>query len=127
MSRPYRCRRRAGPCRRQRPRPAAGASAACLAQVVGIACRAEDRIEGLGAKAEFGNVAFTDHNGAGNFFALDHAAIEVGHVVFMKRRAERGADAFRFVQILDGDGQAMKRAKPASGGQGFVRGGGLRQ
>ena len=82
--------------------------------------RTEDWVECLRAEAPFGNVGFAEDDGSGGFFALDDAAIEIGDEVFVKRGTIGSAHPGGFVQIFDGDGEAMQGTKPNAFGEGFV-------
>ena len=82
-----------------------------LRQVVGIASCAEDGVEGLRAGAEFGRIGLADDDCAGAPHALDDDVVFGGDVVLEERRAEGGADAAGFEQVLVRDGQAVQRAQ----------------
>ena len=81
----------------------AGAAAACLSQVVRIVRSAKDWIESLRTETKFGHVGLAHDDRSSFLLPLDDPAIKVGYVVFVQRRAVRGADALRFVQIFDGN------------------------
>src|SRR5258708_5502496 len=68
----------------------------------------ENWIECLGAEAPFRHVGLADNNGSGIFFAFHDEAIEIGYVVFVKRRTKSGADALRRMQILHADRKAVQ-------------------
>ena len=97
-----------------------GAAAAGFGEIVWVMRGAEDGVECLGAEAPFRHVGFAEDDGAGSFFTLDDAAIEIGDEVFVKRGTVCGAHAGGFVQVFDGDGEAVQGAEPVAFGEGFV-------
>jgi hypothetical protein len=68
-------------------------------------------VEGLRAGTELGDVGFAEEDGAGGAHARDEQVVVCGHVVFEEGRAEGGADAGRFEEVLVRDGQAMQRTE----------------
>src|SRR5206468_2924175 len=64
-----------------------------LADVIGIACCAEHRIEGLRARSELGRVGLADNDRAGPAHAVDEQVVLCGDVVFVNAGAEGGSYA----------------------------------
>ena len=79
-------------------------------EVVGIARRAEDRVEGLRADRELRRVGLADGDRAGRPQPLDDGVVLRRHVVAVDRRAEGGADALGRHDVLVRDRQAGERA-----------------
>ena len=104
----------------QRDGGAAATAPATAAQVVGVARRAEDGVEGVRARPEFGRVALAQDDRTGGAQALDDEVVLVGHVVGVDGRAEGRADARRRDEVLDHDGQPVQRARRPARGEGGV-------
>ena len=77
-------------------------------------------------ETKFGHVALANDDRSRFFLPLDDPAIKVGYIVFVQRRAIRGADALRFMEIFDCNRQAVQRAKPLTVCQCLVGRSGLR-
>ena len=95
----------------ERDRCTAGGAATGFREVVGVAGCAEDTVEGLRAGAELGDVGFAEEDGAGGAHARDEQVVVCGDVVFEEGRAEGGADAGGFEEVLVRDGQTMQGAE----------------
>ena len=95
----------------ERDRCTAGGAAASFRQVVRVARCAEDTVEGLRAGTELGDVGFAEEDGAGGAHARDEQVVLCGDVVFEEGRAEGGADAGGFEEVLVRDGQTMQRTE----------------
>ena len=95
----------------ERDRCTAGGAAAGFREVVGIVGCAEDTVEGLRAGTELGDVGFAEEDGAGGAHARDEQVVLGGDVVLEEGRAEGGADAGGFDEVLVGDGQTVQRTE----------------
>ena len=95
--------------RRERHAAAAGRAAAGQRRVPRIAGRAEDGVEGVGARAELGGVGLAEDDRARRLQALHHERVVVGHAVLEDLRALGRADALREREVLDRDRHAMER------------------
>ena len=84
------------------------AAAAGFGGVIGIQRFSEDRIESLGAGAEFRRVGLADGNGAGLFETLHDQAVMIRHKVFVYGRAPGGAHILGRNQILVGNGKTVQ-------------------
>jgi hypothetical protein len=85
------------------------------------------RIGGRDAVSELVQIELAETDRARGRKLLDHGGIPIGHVVFVKARAGRGADTAREEQVFIGDRNAVQRpARTAAGELGIGRGG-LRQ
>ena len=106
---------------------AAAAAPATAGEVVGVARRAEDGVEGVRAGAELGDVALAQDDRAGGAQPLDDEVVLIRHVVGVDGRAEGRADARRRDEVLDHDGQPVQRARRPARGEGGVGGIGVGQ
>ena len=95
---------------RQRHRRAAAGAAGRPGGIEGVECRPEDRVIGVGAKAEFGDVGLADDDGAGLADPLHEELVLVRHETGECRRAEGRAQPPGQGKVLDGNGQAGQRA-----------------
>ena len=86
-----------------------------LLEVVGVARRAEQRVERLRARAEFRRVGLADDDRAGAAHAVDVELVRCRDEVAVQRGAERRAQPARQAQILDRDRQAVQRAGELAG------------
>ena len=95
----------------ERRRRAAAAAAAGLREVVGVARRAENRVESLRAGAELRRVGLADHDRAGVLAALDDQVVRC-RARSRGRSASRRSCGCRAVsdEVLDRDRQPVQRA-----------------
>jgi len=95
----------------ERDRCTAGGAAAGFGEVVGIVGCAEDTVEGLRAGTEFGDVGFSEEDGASGAHARDEQVVLRGDVVFEEERTIGSADAGGVNEVFVRDGQTMQRAE----------------
>ena len=81
---------------------------------------AEDLVVSLRAGAKFRRVGFAQTNGSGGAEPFHQQGILPRDVIAKDARAERGADAAHRLQVLVGDGEAVKRSRNFMVGLSFV-------
>ena len=91
-------------------RRAAAGAAGRAREVVRVARRAEDRVEGLRARAELGRVRLADHDRARRAQALDDQRVVLRDVLGEQRRAVRRPHPGRVLEVLDRDRQPVQDA-----------------
>ena len=114
------------PAGQRRGGTARGASRA-LGQIVGVAGRAEDGVERVGAGAEFRCVRLAEHDCACLADPDDERLVAFGDVVCVDRRSVRRADTRGVDEVLVRDRQPVQGAHGLPARQRLVRGAGLRQ